>query len=153
MSAAAYTIRPAIPADLEQLKTLMLEYIVDFYSCPHPGEDRLDNLLAMLFEGRDGRQWVVESEGRLLGFTTMYYTYSTLRARKAAVMNDLYVRPELRGTGAAAGLFEAIRSFASGEGCAFLGWETAADNARAQRFYDKMGGIRGSWVSYSVDLS
>jgi hypothetical protein len=38
-------------------------------------------------------------------------------------------------------------------GCAFLSWETAADNARAQRFYDKMIGIRGSWVSYSIDLT
>lgn len=152
MNAEAYTIRPAVPADRDGLKALMLEYIVEFYESPHPGDDKLDRLLDMLFEGRDGRQWVAESDGRVLGFTTLYYTYSTLRAQKAAVMNDLYVRPELRGTGAATELFEAIRSFAAEERCAYLGWETAADNDRARKFYEKMGGTCGSWVTYSIDL-
>lgn len=95
MSLTTYTIRPAASADLEQLKPLMLEYIVGFYGRPHPGDDKLDKLIAMLLEGREGRQWVAESEGRLVGFTTLYYTYSTLRAQKAAVMNDLHVLPEL----------------------------------------------------------
>jgi predicted GNAT family acetyltransferase len=35
-----------------------------------------------------------------------------------------YVGPELRGSGAADDLFDTIRSFAAGESCAFLSWET-----------------------------
>jgi ribosomal protein S18 acetylase RimI-like enzyme len=52
----------------------------------------------------------------------------------------------------ASALFAAIRGFAKQDGCAYLGWETAASNVRAQRIYEKMGGERGSGVTYSIDL-
>ncbi|KIL39706.1 hypothetical protein SD70_18285 [Gordoniibacillus kamchatkensis] len=160
----SYSIRPAEPGDREQLKALMLAYIVDFYRCPRPDDDKLNALVDELLLGRIGRQWVAETVPeagaeagagngrRLIGFVTLYYTYSTLRAQKAAIMNDLYVDGEFRGSGAAQDLFAAIRDFCRQDGCAYLSWETAADNFRAQRFYEKMGGQRGNWLTYSIDL-
>jgi GNAT superfamily N-acetyltransferase len=153
MSYNGFMIRPALPADGGALKALMLACIVDFYGSPRPDDGKLDVLIAVLQTGRVGRQWVAADDaGRPVGFVTLYYTYSTLRAQKAAIMNDLHVTAPFRGTGVAASLFAAIRGFAKQDGCAYLGWETAADNARAQRFYEKMGGERGSWVTYSIDL-
>jgi GNAT superfamily N-acetyltransferase len=153
MSYNGFMIRPALPADGGALKALMLAYIVDFYGSPRPDDGKLDVLIAELQNGRISRKWVAADEaGRLVGFVTLYYTYSTFRAQKVAIMNDLYVAVPFRGTEVAASLFAAIREFAKQDGCAYLGWETAADNARAQYFYEKMGGERGSWVTYSIDL-
>ena len=51
-------------------------------------------------------------------------------------MNDLYVDPEARGRGVGAALIEACRGDCRKRGAAKLSWETAPDNATAQRLYD-----------------
>lgn len=144
------TIRRALPEDREELQRLMKMYIVDFYERPEPPAERLRDLLDMLYEGQRGVQFVAESAGKLLGFVTLYFTYSTLRAQKTAIMNDLFVVEAARGTDAAKGLFEAARAYTREHGYAGMSWETAHDNARAQRFYEKMGGAKGDWLSYSI---
>jgi GNAT superfamily N-acetyltransferase len=136
--------------DRNDLSNLMFEYIVDFYKRPAPPAQRVHGLFEMLQEGREGTQFIAERDGKLVGFATLYYTYSTLRAQKAAVMNDLYVVETERGTGAAAELFEACRKHVQDNGFAYMSWETAADNKRAQKFYDKMGGQAGDWITYSI---
>ena len=136
--------------DINQLRTLLYEYIVDFYKRPAPPAERVDGLIGMLQEGRDGTQFVAERDGQLVGFATLYYTYSTLSAARAAIMNDLYVVEVERGTGTAAELFKACQGHVQDNGLAFMSWETAADNKRAQNFYDKMGGQAGDWITYSI---
>ena len=85
-----------------------------------------------------------------MGFATLYFTWSTLRADRIAILNDLYLDDRARGTGAAAALFSAALTVARKRGCAEMEWQTAVDNHRAQAFYAKMGGTRGPWVSYSI---
>lgn len=128
----------------------MNEYIVDFYRRPLPPVEKVQALIQMCLDGEKGVQFVVEQNGKLLGFATLYFTYSTLSAQKATVMNDLYVVEEARGTGAAAALFEACHAYTRENGFAFMSWETARDNLRAQRFYEKMGGTRGDWFTYEI---
>ncbi|MGH2662826.1 MAG: GNAT family N-acetyltransferase [Actinomycetota bacterium] len=147
---AGIVVRRAERGDVEQLTRLMLLYIVDFYRHPEPPPERLRTLIDVLFEGTEGLQLVAEEDGNLVGFATLYFTWSTLNAARIAVMNDLYVMEAARGTGIARPLFEACRAEARDRGCAEMTWETAADNHRAQRFYEKMGGRRGSWVTYSI---
>lgn len=99
------TVREAVIQDISQLKTLMLAYIVDFYQYRQPEDEKLNGLIHHLLEQKDGIQFVAETEeGKLVGFTTLYFTFSTLRASKVAVLNDLYVIEAERGQGAAAKL-------------------------------------------------
>jgi GNAT superfamily N-acetyltransferase len=152
MSYNGFMIRPALPAAERSRRSCLLTSWTR-YGSSKPDDGKLDVLISELQTGRIGRQWVVADDaGRVVGFVTLYYTYSTLRAQKAAIMNDLYVAAPFRGTGVAASLFAAIRGFVKQDGCACLGWERAADNARAQRLYEKMGSERRSWVTYSIDL-
>jgi GNAT superfamily N-acetyltransferase len=144
-------IRPPAPADREQLLALMDAYIVDFYGWPRPPRERLDALADVLAEGREGAQLVAEADGDLVGFATLYFTWSTLAVARIAILNDLYVEAAERGSGVAAALFQAARALARERGCAEMEWQTAADNHRAQAFYAKMGARRGDWVSYSID--
>jgi ribosomal protein S18 acetylase RimI-like enzyme len=65
------------------------------------------------------------------------------------VMNDLFVDPAVRSRGVGAALFDASLAYATDRGYARLDWVTAADNHGAQRFYERHGGRRGQWVSYS----
>lgn len=145
-----FLIRPAQSNDLGALTKLMYEYIVDFYKRPKPPIEKIRSLIGMLLERNAGIQFVVERDGNLVGFSTLYFTYSTLRAQKVAIMNDLYVIESERGTSVASKLFGACHEYSKEHGCAYMSWVTAGDNRRAQRFYDKMGGTVGDWISYSI---
>ncbi|MDN4071491.1 GNAT family N-acetyltransferase [Fictibacillus terranigra] len=143
-------IRTAKQEDAAQLRILMLEYIVDFYKSPKPEDRKLDELICVLLKRERGIQFVAEQEGELKGFATLYFTYSTTRAAEITVMNDLYVAEDSRGTTAAQGLFHACKAYTEQNGYASMLWETAEDNRRAQRFYEKMGGKRGNFLTYSI---
>ncbi|SDN42823.1 Ribosomal protein S18 acetylase RimI [Fictibacillus solisalsi] len=143
-------VRMSKKEDLPQLKALMLEYIVDFYRSPKPDDQKLDDLIAVLLQREQGLQFVAEKDGVLKGFATLYFTYSTTRADKITVMNDLYVAEDSRGTDMASGLFQACKKYTGDNRYAAMLWETAEDNHRAQRFYEKMGGHKGDFLTYSI---
>lgn len=88
-----------------------------------------------------------------MGFATVYWSCSTLRAARRAIMNDLFVRADARGSGVAEALIEECRVAATLGGASSLGWQTATDNLRAQRVYERVGATREEWVDYSLDTS
>ncbi|HEX2024781.1 MAG TPA: GNAT family N-acetyltransferase [Actinomycetota bacterium] len=146
-------VRRAEARDVPQLAPLMLEYIVDFYRQPRPSDGDLHALIDVLLKRDEGVQFVAEDDGRLTGFATLYFTWGTLVAAREAVMYDLYIVQEARGSGVARDLFEACVEESRRRGCKEMVWETAPDNHRAQRFYEKMGATRGPWVTYSIDAA
>lgn len=146
----AVHVRRAEARDLAALGELMNAYIVDFYGKPRPDQDQLHAHMQNLLDSPMGFQFVAEQGGELVGFATMYLTYSTLQLKLTAIMNDLYVTAAARGTGAAQQLFHACRSYVTDHDLAGLMWETAADNHRARRFYEKMGGQRSEWLVYTI---
>ncbi|MBN3526775.1 GNAT family N-acetyltransferase [Paenibacillus apiarius] len=143
-------VRPVEPSDKQELTSLMYEYIVDFYQRPKPEMEKVHCLIDTLLEKKRGIQFTAQKEGKLIGFATLYFTFSTTVSDQITVMNDLYVVEEARGTGAAQALFQACATFTKENGYARMTWITASDNYRAQRFYDKMGGTRGNWINYSI---
>ncbi|MFC6455118.1 MULTISPECIES: GNAT family N-acetyltransferase [Paenibacillus] len=144
------TIRQAEQRDVDQLMTLMNQYI-DFYESPRPDEQALRQFINRLQENpASGVQFVAEREGRLTGFATLYFTYSTLQLKPAAIMNDLFVTAGERGLGTGEELFQTCLRHVRSNGFACMTWETAQDNLAAQSFYSKMGGHRSSWLVYEI---
>lgn len=143
-------IRTSDTKDLNQLTDLMYQYIVDFYERPKPPIEKVHNLIETLLEKKKGIQYVAEHEGELLGFATLYFSFSTTKADKITVMNDLFVIEKARGTGVAQQLFTSCEKFTKENGYAHMSWVTAPENKRAQKFYEKMGGSLGNWLNYSI---
>ena len=143
-------VRPAEAEDRPQLLDLIKGYFA-FYRVPFPSGSKVEAMVDLL--QRDptlGVQLVAEEGGRLHGFASLYACLDTLIADRILVMNDLFVDPSSRNRGTGAALFDASLAYASAHGYARLDWVTAADNNDAQRFYDRHGGRRGPWVSYSA---
>ena len=134
---------------LHELLPLMRGYC-DFYEVS-PGDDELLTLAkALIADPRcEGVQLLArDGGGRAIGFATVFWSWSTTSAQRIGVMNDLFVAPEGRGSGAAEALIEACRGACADHGAAKLTWQTALDNQRAQSVYERVGATREQWLDY-----
>jgi GNAT superfamily N-acetyltransferase len=77
-----------------------------------------------------------------IGFTQLFAKYSSIRASKNWILNDLYVREGYRKKGIGRGLLTTAIQFAKHEGATFLELETAVDNYAAQHLYETTGFTR-----------
>jgi GNAT superfamily N-acetyltransferase len=140
--------------DLADLLPLMRAYC-DFYRVA-PDDDALLAVARTLVADPDceGFQLIARDDaGRAVGFATVYWSWSTLAAARTAIMNDLFVHPDARGTGLAEDLVEECRRRSGRRGAASLAWQTAKDNVRAQRLYERLGATRAEWIDYSLDAT
>ncbi len=138
--------------DLAELLPLMRGYC-DFYETSPSDEALLALSRALLADpDHEGFQLLARHEGRqAVGFATVYWTWSTTRATRIGVMNDLCVAPDARGRGTADELIRACARLVGERGGRSLEWTTAHDNLRAQAVYDRVGGKRDDrWLDYSL---
>jgi len=138
-------------ADLADLLPMMRAYC-DFYEVA-PSDADLERLaLALIADpDREGVQLIARAEGgEPLGFATVYWTWQTLNAARAGVMNDLFVVPEARGQGVGRALIEECRRRAGEHGAPELVWETAPDNETSQRLYDSLEADKSPWIYYAL---
>lgn len=75
-----------------------------------------------------------------------------LRGMRCGYLDDLFVDPTLRGSGAVDALFSAISEIAFARDWAIVRWTTADDNYRARSVYDRVA-TRTSWITYDMDCS
>jgi GNAT superfamily N-acetyltransferase len=136
-------------ADLGDLLPLLRGYC-DFYDVA-PADEALLSLAGALIADpeREGVQLIARNEGgAALGFATIFWSWSTSIAERIGIMNDLFVSPAGRGSGVADALIAACVEECRQRGAAKLTWQTAPDNAIAQRVYERVGATREEWVDY-----
>jgi len=147
-------ISPVGEADLAELLPLMRGYC-DFYAVDPSNEALLAMSRALIADpDREGFQLVARDDaGRAIGFATVFWTWATSSASRIGVMNDLFVDPDARGNGAADELIAECARLVRERSGKSLEWQTAKDNVRAQKVYDRIGGERDDrWLSYSIEL-
>jgi GNAT superfamily N-acetyltransferase len=158
VSAAGEPLIAAVSeADLADLLPLMRAYC-DFYAVT-PSDDALLAMSRALIADpeREGVQLIARGpDGTALGFATVFWTWSTTRAARIGVMNDLFVAPEARGAGGGRvgeALIAACAERCRAHGAVSLTWQTALDNARAQALYDRIGARRSQWLDYDLAVA
>ncbi len=151
----AVTVQVVTDADLDELLPLMRAYC-DFYETSPSDDDLLALSRALLTDDElEGLQFLARDtdSAAAIGFATIFWSWSTTRACRIGVMNDLFVAPEARGSGAAEALIEACRERCRERGAGTLEWQTARDNRRAQAVYDRVGGERDeTFLDYSLEV-
>jgi GNAT superfamily N-acetyltransferase len=140
-------------SDLAELLPLMRGYC-DFYEVAPSDEALLAMCRALIGDSaREGMQLMArDGGGQAIGFATIFWTWSTTRGARIGVMNDLFVAPAGRGSGAADALIAACVERCRGHGAAVLAWRTAPDNLRAQAVYERVGARRSQWVDYDLPV-
>jgi GNAT superfamily N-acetyltransferase len=146
------TIETVTEADLPELLPLMRGYC-DFYEVD-PSDDALLAMSRALLANPEfeGVQLIARDDGgKAIGFATIFWSWSTSSAARIGTMNDLFVSADARGGGAADALIRACVERCRGRGAVRVEWQTALDNQRAQAVYERVGGKREQWLSYSLD--
>ncbi|CAN5304331.1 GNAT family N-acetyltransferase [soil metagenome] len=139
-------IRDIREGDRDDWRRLFTEYGV-FYKTDF-SDTVLDGVWAWLMDAESEVCAVVAvDDGRAYGFAHYRQLPDTFTAEPAWFLDDLYVEPGHRGSGAGAALIEAVAERAASDGGGTLRWITAADNAAAQAVYDKLA-TRTTWVTY-----
>jgi GNAT superfamily N-acetyltransferase len=94
---------------------------------------------------------VREASGAAVGLAHYRPYYRPLAAAVAGHLDDLFVAPAARGTGAVDALLEALRAIARQRGWSKIRWITADDNYRARSKYDQIA-ERTTWVTYDMQV-
>lgn len=91
---------------------------------------------------------VAEADGRLIGLTHYIFHRHGWRIENVVYLQDLYVDPSARGTGAGRALIEAVYDAADDAGCPSVYWLTQDFNHTARRLYDRIGKLT-PFIKYS----
>jgi GNAT superfamily N-acetyltransferase len=147
------TIDVAAEGDLPELLTLMRGYC-DFYEVDPSDEALLTMSRALIADpAREGMQLLArDARGTAVGFATIFWSWSTTKAARIGVMNDIFVAQGARGGGIADQLIAACVDRCRRRGAVRLDWRTALDNHRAQAVYDRVGGQRSQWLDYELPV-
>lgn len=110
-----------------------------------------ETVFGWLTDPRHGSACIVaeDSAGTLIGFAHYRPFVSQLRAVTNCFLDDLFVAPAARGSGAAQALIDAVKSAARRNGWGVVRWITADDNYRGRGVYDKVA-TRTHWITYDA---
>jgi GNAT superfamily N-acetyltransferase len=129
------TIRPAQPADVPSILTLIRE-LAEFEKL------LVSNTEEVLM--RDGfgpnpryRALIAEWDGRLAGYAFFFPFYSTF-AGPGMFLEDLFVRSQYRGKKIGSALLERVAAIAVEEKCVAMRWQVLDWNQPAIDFYKKL---------------
>lgn len=95
---------------------------------------------------------LAESDGAVIGMCNYLFHANTWSLDPACYLQDLYVDPEARGSGAARALIEACEDAARAAGAFRLYWLTQEYNAPARSLYDTVT-PRSSFIVYRKALA
>jgi GNAT superfamily N-acetyltransferase len=133
------TIRPATPADVPLILRFIRE-LAEYERLAHEVVATEDGLRDTLFGARPYAEVVIAEEGgEPAGFALFFHNYSTFLGRPGIYLEDLYVRPELRGKGTGRALLAHLARLAVERGCGRLEWWVLDWNEPAIRFYRALG--------------
>jgi GNAT superfamily N-acetyltransferase len=151
-------IRPATPADVPEILALVHE-LAEYERSAHEVETTVEQLTALLFGGTSAAPGVAattpsgspaayahviehpdDERGTELGaFALWFLNTSTWTGTHGVYLEDLYVRPHLRGHGYGKGLLQCLARVCLEGGYRRLEWWVLDWNESALSFYGSLG--------------
>lgn len=132
-------IRPAVEADVEQILQFIRE-LARYERLEHEVVASAQDLRDTLFGPHRYAEVVFAChESTPVGFALFFHNYSTFNARPGIYLEDLYVKPHMRGQGVGRQLLQHLARLAVERRCARLEWAVLDWNAPSIAFYRNLG--------------
>lgn len=142
------SIRRATLQDIDRVVPLFDAYR-QFY-----GQDSdPDGARRFLIERTERQQSVILIADDDAGFAQLYPSFSSVRMQSTMILNDLFVRPELRCSGIGAALLHTACDVARESGATRMSLSTAVDNSAAHALYVRAGWERDAqFHTYTIAI-
>jgi GNAT superfamily N-acetyltransferase len=148
----SYSIRFAEPADLSLIAQFIRD-LAEYEKLAH--EVRFDEaaLGDRLFGARPYAEVLIgEIDGAPQGFALFFHNFSTFEGKPGVYLEDLFVRPQARGSGLGKALLSRLAALAVERDCARLEWSVLDWNEPAIAFYKSVGArLMDEWTVMRVD--
>ena len=146
------SIRPATRADLPLIAQFIRD-LAEYEKLAH--EVRFDEatLGDRLFGPRPYAEVLIgEIDGAPQGFALFFHNFSTFEGKPGVYLEDLFVRPEARGSGLGKALLKRLAAIAIERDCARLEWWVLDWNEPSIQFYKALGAqFMDEWTVMRVD--
>lgn len=144
-------IRPATREDVPLILRFVRE-LAEYEKALDEVEATPAHLEKALF-GTEPRAWSVicELDGAAAGFALYFFNYSTWTGRYGLYLEDLYVSPQFRGSGAGKALLRYLARVAVDADCGRFEWNVLDWNTPAIEFYESFGARpQSEWTGYRL---
>ncbi|NVO55546.1 GNAT family N-acetyltransferase [Rhodobacteraceae bacterium B1Z28] len=141
-------IRPLHAEDREPWAEMWRDYLA-FYETSLP--DTIYDVTFSRLLGDDPQDFscfVAEQDGNLVGLTHYLFHRHAWKEEKVCYLQDLFARPEARGTGVGRALIQAVYDEADRLGAPSVYWLTQEFNHPARQLYDRIGTLT-PFIKYS----
>ena len=139
------SIRPATRDDVPTILRFVRE-LAAFEREPDAVHATEEMLGRALFEEGAAEAVIAERDGVAVGFALFFHNFSTWTGKKGLYLEDLYVRPEARGSGVGRALLRHLAALAVARDCARFEWAVLDWNQPAIDFYTAQGAtIQADW--------
>lgn len=135
----ALTVRDLRTTDRAAWAEMWTDYLA-FYKTSVP--DAVYNTTFDRLIGDDPQDFsclVAEQDGTLVGLTHFLFHRHAWKVENTCYLQDLYARPETRGTGVGRALIQAVYDTADKKDCPSVYWLTQDFNETARKLYDRIG--------------
>ena len=134
-----FEIRTTTEADLPVILSLIRE-LAEYEREPNAVVATETGLRDVLFGPKPAAEVLLALEnGEPVGFAVYFFNFSTWLGRPGLYLEDLFVRPAMRGKGYGRALLERLAQIAKERGCGRMEWAVLDWNDPAIQFYRKLG--------------
>ncbi|GAB3673062.1 GNAT family N-acetyltransferase [Salinisphaera aquimarina] len=146
-----FNIRPAVPADVPLILRLIRE-LAEYEKAADEVIATEATLAHSLFHaGANAAAVICERDGQPIGFALYFFSYSTWLAKQGLYLEDLYVTPSARGSGAGKALLKYLAGLAVERDCGRFEWAVLNWNTPAIDFYEAAGARpQSEWTTYRL---
>ena len=145
------SIRPATPDDISQIRQFVLELAI-YEKAEHEVVATVKDIEASLFSATSSAKALIcEMNGEPIGFSVYFFSYSTWLGKHGLYLEDLYISPAARGSGAGKQMLRHLARIACESGCGRFEWSVLDWNEPAIGFYESIGAsAQSEWVRYRL---
>lgn len=94
---------------------------------------------------------ICEKDGNPIGFAVYFFNYSTWLGKHGLYLEDLFVSPSERGSGAGKALLKHLAGIAVANDCGRFEWNVLDWNKPAIDFYESLGAKpKSEWLGYQL---
>ena len=133
------TIRAATQSDVPIILQLIRD-LATYERAPNEVSATEEQLVDVLFGEKPAAEVRLAFENETpVGFAVYFFNFSTWLGRPGLYLEDLFVRPEVRGKGYGRALLVDLARIARARGCGRMEWAVLDWNEPAIEFYRKLG--------------